>query len=148
MNVRTFVEFMADFDDDAEWSENDDLIKPGGYNILLNIIESLNSRGFELTEPIQHSHYGWETDITVDGATIWMLIQFVDPWLITTEPIRGIKDRIIGKKYEKQHASLLAHLDETLKSNEKFKDIRWLTEDEFNSDLDQKGHNVPIDPNF
>jgi len=59
VNVRDWVEFSADFPDDAVWDSHDNLLVPGGKAIAEVLRDHLARRGFSCTSVRQHSFYGW-----------------------------------------------------------------------------------------
>lgn len=91
------IAFRTTIPDDTEWDENDELRKPGGRAILHYIGEYLRSKGYTTSQLTQYSHFGWEVDAKKQKASVRLLVQFIDPWLIVAKGVGSIFRRA-GKK--------------------------------------------------
>jgi hypothetical protein len=126
MTLRNFVTFVAAFDDDSEWTPSGDIGRPGGRAIAHAIYEALRERGYGLSDPVQHSFYGWAFAAGADGRYGFVL-QFADPWLMICEH----QGRSPPNKEE--YTRLTQSLHQALTSDARYSDVRWFTRKEYDT---------------
>src|SRR5262249_23583336 len=93
MHLTPFATFEADFPDGSLEKEGNAVV-PQGENIARAISESLAARGYQVSTPGQHSHYGWSIDLRGDAGYFWLLVQYPDPWLLIVHDSRMIWTRV------------------------------------------------------
>ena len=85
VELRTYTTFEADFPDDAEFEEAGEIKRPGGLGIARVLCQMLQDRGFKVSEPEQHSFYGWAFVVRDEDLAFWFLLQFPGPWLLLSQ---------------------------------------------------------------
>ena len=92
--------------------------------------EIFSGRDLKISEVWQRDYYGWEFSVKDGGLTAWLILQFVDPWLLLIENNTSIIQRVFGSKIP-DYSSLLDMLIESLGQDARFHKIQQLTEEEF-----------------
>jgi len=145
MKIRTFVNFEADFPDEAEWDEQGNPVVPDGRSVARVIARSLNTVGFRASEPAQHTFYGWAFDVALPKRTAWCLLQAPGPWLLLVEERRSGLRRFTAGRSPVDLERLLKALDHVLKADERFSSVQWFTRDEYESGC-REGTDCPFAP--
>src|SRR5687768_7584234 len=96
--MRRFVTFEAStFPDDAQWDQNDNLLVPGGQLVSKAIADTLSASGLEVSEPKQHSFYGWSFEVIFPGRLECFVLQGGEPWLLLVEErSRSVLQKLLG----------------------------------------------------
>jgi hypothetical protein len=131
--IRNFCSFNADFPDDSQENERDDIEIPAGRNLAAALVESLRGSGVQVSDPYQHSFYGWAVDIRTDKCTIQCLIQNPQPWLLIVEARRSLGDRMTGKRHDGALSQALHTIQQAMNTDPRFTPIGWYTRQEFES---------------
>jgi hypothetical protein len=141
--MRRFVTFQASgFLDEAEWTAKGDPLVPDGRSVLKAITDALSRNGFNVSEPTQHSFYGWSSELILPGCTAWFVLQGGEPWLLEVEEVSpSIFKKVFGSSHLPQ---VLKCLHNVLREDDRFVAIQWFTEKEYHS-AEQTGHRVPFD---
>jgi hypothetical protein len=134
MNPRIYVTFDSDFPDDSEESPTGDVIKPRGHNVAVLLREILGMQGIKVSDVEQLEDYGWEFTVEHKSAKILLIIaEYQGPpslelgiWDITP-----LFRRFFGAKSAPKHRFIMECLNESLRQDKRFRNIRWFTEDEF-----------------
>ena len=106
---RTFVTYDADFPDDSEWDQNDNLIMPGGRNVAAWFREQCLEQGFECSEVVQHSFYGWQFEARTGKRIVQCILQGGHPWLMISQPHIASPEAFAGHDdHEPLHTFILA----------------------------------------
>lgn len=134
MKSRTFITFEADFPDDIKFSESEDIERPGGHNIALAMSEIFTSRGLKVSDVWQRDYYGWEFSVKDRGLTVWLILQFGEPWLLLINNDTSIFRRLFGSKLP-DYSSLLDTLIDYLGQDARFTCIQRFTEEEYNKSV-------------
>ena len=142
-DLRNFVTFEADFTDDTEWDDDENLVVPGGKNVATTIHGHLVKRGTACTEPEQHGFYGWAFEVGQGSARICIVLQFAGPWLLIADPRRSIADRLLGRRRSDEVSSFLATLRDTLEADNRFRSIQWYTKAEYDRQERGPGNATP-----
>jgi hypothetical protein len=138
--MRQFVTFKTTtFPDDAEWNDNDDLLVPGGRLVSKAICDLLSGAGFKVSEPRQHSFYGWSFEVIFLDRVEWFLIQGGEPWLLLVEEHSSLWRRIFGRGHLQE---ILDVLHKVLQQDQRFCEVQWFTESEYRSGA-KSGHRTP-----
>jgi hypothetical protein len=129
-HLRSYAVFKADLPDDAQWNENEDLIRPGGLNVMVAICDDLRKNGVIATPPQQHKFYGWSFEMKMDGVAIWCMVQGYQGWLLITEVRRGILGwfRIRSRL---RHERAIQLITTAIQSDPHFTGLTWMTRREF-----------------
>lgn len=128
--------FSACFLDDAQWTEEGNLMTPGGWAIATYLAEQLVKRGLEAKLPIQHSYYAWLIEVQCGKAVVRCYLQDLQPWLLISEA----KGSLFGRKAKEElHARVVAGLEEAVRSDRRFFDVRWETMDKLQAEGKVKG---------
>jgi hypothetical protein len=137
---RNLATFNAELPDDSEWSEAGDNLVPEGRGACLLIMEIARKIGLEVSEPYQHSHYGWALDAKIGASKFWILLQYADAWLLIFEDRTGILGRM--KSGRMSLLDLLHQMNDALNAHDIISDIRWFSSKEFESNV-SAGHETP-----
>jgi len=131
MDLKTFVTFEADFPDDASFiADGDPADVPGGRAIAEALRGLLAARGFTVSAPAQHEHFGWALTAEEGGCRTWLLLQVGEPWLLITEDQSGMVARLLGRGGPFQRRVLEA-LGEALRADGRFREVTWFTRAEY-----------------
>lgn len=119
--------FEASFPDEAVWSDEGDLVVPGGNAISTAVFDILKAASISTTEPKQHSYYGWLIVAKSEGVRVECLLQDLEPWILLTEAKGGI-----FKKRERFefHRKVLQALRSGLERDSRFSSVDWATRTE------------------
>ena len=143
MGKRTYVTFNADFPDETVWDENDEIRIPGGKHIIDMIWGELGKSKFKITSPEQHSYYGWAFEIRDGDATMWLLLQGGDLWILMTMQQKSIIDTLRFRHYDSTHMSLNDRIHSFLSQNAHVENIKWYSEKEWEISPGQPGNPNP-----
>jgi hypothetical protein len=143
MEIRRFVTFFANFPDDSVWDENEEILVPAGQGILQFIGNSLGAGGIKCTSPVQHNCYGWACDAHLGENVIWCLLQGGSPWLLITEARMSLAGTFSRARPTDSHLHLLTAINDILKRDNRFTEIRWFTKQEFESGETTVWHDSP-----
>ena len=138
MTCRTIATFECDLPDDAQWSENDDLLRPGGENVAIEIHAGLAAQGHACEEVRQRSFYGWEFESVLEGTTFHVVLQAygLPQWLLICEP-RHAWWRFRAPKTEETVDKGLSIMHHLLSRNLHFSRISWHDRDAFDRGEDE-----------
>jgi len=128
-DIESFAVFNADFPDDSSEDGNGNIITVSGRNILTAICEQIGSAGRTITQPKQHSFYGWASCFHLDKIQIEILLQQPGPWLLLIE---SRASWFTGNKVKKDALRQgVAIVNAALSSERRIKDLRWMTRTAF-----------------
>lgn len=120
--------FGADFPDDIV-EEDDQIVMPGGANVMQHLRSALAARGFAPSAVEQHSHYGWAFEVPIGSVPVWCMIQGgPDTWLLITEVPMRFFHRLLGRRPDAKHEAVLTALREILAAAP-FRACTWTTRD-------------------
>jgi len=131
VELRTYTTFEADFPDDAEFVEGGDIRRPGGLGIARVLCQMLESRGFKVSEPEQHSFYGWAFDVCDEDLAVWFLLQFPGPWLLLSQDRTSLFRRLFSSGAVSRHRRILEILNDSLVQDNRFREIKWFSKQQF-----------------
>ena len=146
MNIRTFVTFQADFPDDSQWDEDQNLLVAGGWTVATWLSQRLERSGCECSDVAQQSFYGWRFDACMDKQVIRCILQGGDPWLMICEARVSRMRRLMGLEDRAPLRDLLVAVHQVLAGDSRFSVIRWLTREEYESGRESLGVDSPISP--
>jgi hypothetical protein len=135
MNERKFATLQSSLPDDAV-EEGDDIIVPGGRNVMESLARSLHLHGFETSRVTQHSFYGWEFEARHGQSRIRCLLQSPGPWLLIVMDKRGVLKRVFsgGKPF----SVALEVCAIALSSLEHVSAVKWFTQLEYEKAASEK----------
>ena len=126
MEIRTLAIFDADFPDDGRFAKSRDIERPHGHNVALALVDAFERNGFTVSEPEQHSFYGWAFFVSNRKASIRFLLQFPGPWLLLSEDRTPFLRRLMGGTAS-VHRQTLEILNQSLAHDRRFRDMQWFT---------------------
>jgi hypothetical protein len=85
MNTANFITFESLLPDDSVYSSSGDVEIPDGKNLAASIQQALNCTGLKVSEPAQHSFYGWRMNVEDAEDSFSLLLQCPGPWLLICE---------------------------------------------------------------
>ena len=118
------VWFDADFPDDTVYDESGDELQFAGQAVARTIAELLQARGYELEEPQNEEHLGWSFIAYRLGESFWMLLTFIDGYILQTKDRAW---RVFSRQGE--YLDFLTDLEACLKSDPRFSNLRWWVKD-------------------
>jgi hypothetical protein len=134
MSLRTYVVFGANFPDDGTWKPSGDIDRPRGFNVASALIEMLKGQGFEVSKLYPRDYYGWE--FTVSDVVCFVL-QGGEPFLLLSANEGGLVQKLFNPKaLALTHRNVLEKLNELLKQDSRFHDIRWFTKEDYEKNKD------------
>jgi hypothetical protein len=131
MELLTYATFDADFPEDAELAESDDLEHPGGRTIAQVLCEMLRGCGLKVSEPEQHSFYGWAFIASDDEFAFWFLLQFPGPWLLLSQDKTSLFRRLFSPKSLSRHRRMLEMLNDAMAHDVRFRNLQWFSKQQF-----------------
>ncbi len=131
MELKSYVTFDADFPDDAIENEQGDVEIPPGENIMSHLANRFRERNFQVSDPKQHSYYGWCFTVQYKEAEIWLLIHPPGHWLLLSQVDKTITQTILLKNLDHLHHELLQVLKEILSVDNKIEKVEWYTRKEY-----------------
>jgi hypothetical protein len=123
LKLRDTAQFEADFPDDRVEDEYG-LIAPAGRNIAIEVIKILKSLDCWVSEPVDAREHGWELFIIKADRRFWGLVTMVGPVYLRLLD-RGWRWPLLGARHNPVYLELISGLDEGLKGDPRFKDVRW-----------------------
>ena len=149
MKLRTHVVLKTSYPDEETWMENgNDLLRGPGFKTASILVEMLSRAGFKVSRPCERDYYGWE--FHVSGG-----LQFVitfgleetkegEESLLLQSYTFFLRKLLVPKKLSQLHRDVLSKIDEFLKLDGRFRDIRWFTFEEYDSKERKDGHPDPF----
>jgi len=131
MELRTFITFEADFPDDAKFTSGGDIERPGGFAIAEALCRMLRDCGLKVSNPEQHSFYGWAFIVSEKDTRIWFVLQYPDPWLLLSLNKTFFFKRLFSSRPASQHRRILEMLNDLLAHDSRFQKISSFTEEEY-----------------
>jgi hypothetical protein len=141
--LHTFVTFEAEFPDDAVFDARGDIEVPGGKNVAEAIVYSLRTRGVEVTEPAQHSFYGWKFTAHAGDESFDFVLQYPDPWLLLSQRVESLMDKLRHPKSEDTYRKVLVEVSTVLGQDGRFRRQSWFTKEEYESDVSRPRRDKP-----
>ena len=127
---RTFVVFSTPAYEAGD--VYDETFRAHARAVLEPLREQLMAAGRSASTVDDHSHYG--VAFSVDdgvGGRVYVLLQYVDPWLLTLTRQLRLRDRLRRAKEDEVDAALVNAVDAALKAVG-VSSVRWFTEGEYN----------------
>jgi hypothetical protein len=141
--LHTFVTFEAEFPDDAVFDSRGDIEVPGGKNVAQAIVESLRTRGTDVTQPVQHSYYGWKFMACAGSESFDLVLQYPGPWLLLSQRVESLMDKLRHPKSEDTHRKILEEVSTILGQDRRFRRQSWFTKEEYESDVSRPRRDKP-----
>lgn len=127
-----YVVFNAlQFSDDTVEDEND-IVVPGGKNVMEVICERISVLGVTVSKPEQHSFYGWFSEFKIGKVKFELILgcaTWETQWLLLIVP----RTFLFFHKHSKKNAYQqgLDLIRKALKNEKRFQRIMWMTMSEF-----------------
>ena len=133
MEIKTLVTFRAvGFPDESQWTASGSPLVPDGWSVSTAIASALRSIGYQVSEPVQHSFYGWSFTVTCSEHQERCLLQLGEPsWLLQVEEKLPAWRRLLGKEGSSDLLAVLRAVDEALKADPRFSVIRWFCQKDY-----------------
>jgi len=141
--LRTFVTFEAEFPDDAVFDSRGDIEVPGGKNVAVAIVESLRTRGMDVTWPAQHRFYGWKFAACAGNDSFDLVLQYPGPWLLLSQRVESPMDKLRRPKSDNTHRKLLEEVSTILEQDRRYRRQSWFTKEEYESDVSRPRRDKP-----
>lgn len=129
--MKNYLQFMADFPEDASWDNRGNLLVPGGLGVCLFLVSGLRGLAVDCSDPKQHSFYGWSFTARAGVGGAWVLLQGGLPWLLICEPRRRLLSGVFGQTTELGCEKLLQTVDEIVRSDSRITEKAWYNEAEY-----------------
>jgi len=134
MSLRTHVLFEADFPDDGTFKPSGDMDRPRGFGVASALIEMLKGQGFEVSKLYPRDYYGWEFTVS---HVVWFVLQGGEPFILSGENNGSLVQKVFNPKaLALTHRDVLEKLNELLKQDSRFHDIRWFTKEDYEKNKD------------
>jgi hypothetical protein len=129
-------------------SDVDHVFEDNFHDLARAIVEPLRENLLATchrASPVEnHSDYGLTFDLDTAGGRVQVLLQWVDPWLLTLSRHLSLRDRFRRVNATEVESTVVAAVDAALGGIE-ITVVRWLTEAEFEAAARERG---PIDENL
>lgn len=136
MITEAYIYMATTLPDEGSWDDKDWIEYPGQIvaNVLTGILRDLGCK----VDPIySEGPKGWEFAFSYERVRMWSRVGAIEDFLVVM-CLPGILD-LTGRK-RKKFLELLRRLNETLKADDRFSNIRWYTEKQMNDgDWDYPG---------
>jgi hypothetical protein len=124
MTFRRFAHFdtsipSGEIDTDNEW-------RIGGEGVALAVAEILHKLGNTADRPQYEGDHGWTFDVRTPRRRYYFQVQHGSEVALMTNIVAMFKDKI-GLD---DHIALLTGLNDVLRQDDRFSNIRWVSEDE------------------
>jgi len=129
--LRTFVTFQTCFPDDGVFDSAGNPQAPTGKNVADAIVGLLRGRGADVTDPVQHSFYGWQFTLNADGESFVFLLQYPESWLLFSRRAGSLLDKLRSERSDEAHRKVLAQVSTLLSHDIRFGRQLWFTKDEY-----------------
>ena len=107
---------------------------PPGRELMEFVAQALRTRGLPNAGVYQHDAYGWSFDTTLDGVSVWCMLQRSDNWLLISRPQIPLLKRLFAKgEAGDAHQQVCFAIDAVLHGDPRFSNVRWFTQAEFHS---------------
>ena len=143
MERRNFVEFDADFPDDAVWDEDGNNLVPGGQAIAEYLRNQLRERGLPTSKLVQHHFYGWAFEISSEEVDVWCLLQGGGDWLLIVDPRLSLIERLVGSSRLSGFDKVRSILHDILSNDSHFAKVMWYTRRDYESGRSDRGQPSP-----
>jgi hypothetical protein len=130
MAVKAYVTVDADFPRAPTPDGSPSL--PPGLDLAEFLCQGLRTEGFTSPGVKQHDSYGWYFEVrTPAGVVVWSMLQLSDSWLLITRPLVPLLKRVFGESPDREHQTACDAIDAILRRDQRFRNIRWYTREEF-----------------
>jgi len=144
MIMRTFATFEATgFPNESEWTESGSPLVPDGRSVSRTLAAALKAMGHRVTQPTQHSFYGWAFEVACPKQMEWCLLQGGDPWLLVVEERRLGWHRLFGSGRSPDLAAALRAVDQALRNDPRFSCVQWFTKCDYEAGA-KEGAETPL----
>lgn len=131
MRPVNFIEFDADLPDDSAEDASHNIVTPGWRQIAELIAAKAAKTNSEVTQPRQHSFYGWNFWVQYPGVNIYCLLQRPGKWLLLIRARRTVLDRLLFRTRNNEVNALTDLLIADLRGDLHFSGIVKYTAEEF-----------------
>ena len=123
--LRTFAEFDTDIPDDTVEDEHD-IVVFGGMAVAEAIMDLLRAPNREVSSLDDLGFKGWGFMVRIPRRHIGFRVQYIEQVLLTSFDMPSL----FRGRNPAEHAALLTELDELLRRDGRFHNIRWCNENE------------------
>lgn len=138
MTIKHLVQFTTDLPDDSI-EEDGNFVQWSGKGVSEAIAEMLRRRGYDVSEPDCLEHAGWELGISKGKRSFIARISEIYDFHLSLHPSAWFGG---GKKWP-EYREVLNAVNEALRSDGRFHNIRWF--DDYEPDLNKPGAASPVD---
>jgi hypothetical protein len=130
--VRDYLVCEADFPRKGGWiGDRPDDTNPAGRELAEFIRASLREHVTRLSELWNEEGFGWSFNCAWDAVTVNVRVQRLDHWLVICSVISLLPQLLRPRRYKIALSGMCYYLDRVLRSNPRFRNVRWLTRAEF-----------------
>lgn len=123
MIVRPWAQFATDIPDDSI-EKNGDFVQWPGKAVTAAIAEMMRRRGYEVDEPGNLEHAGWDLCVTSGTRNFYLRVNMVDTFtLVFDQNYIFFKPRISS-----EYVQALKDLNEELRKDGRFHGLGWFTD--------------------
>jgi hypothetical protein len=140
--IRNFVTFNADFVDDAQWTDNGDLLVPGGRTIADALCFALQKIGCVVSPVSQQSFYGWTFDANIENLTLNCVLQAGADWLLVATPKPTLTGRLFGNHIQSFRKFVII-LHDVLVNDRRVSKVFWYTREDYEAGKTDQGSPIP-----
>lgn len=127
MSVRDIAEFRADFPDDSI-EEEGGFVRYPGLSVAEAVAQKFRDMRFQVPAPESEMELGWVLDVHVGKRQYWFRLTDVGDHIIL---ISRDMTRYEPTPGDIGHEDLLGRIDTAMKADERFSNIAWYTEAEY-----------------
>jgi hypothetical protein len=128
---KNIAEFDVSLPDDTLWDEEGNPVVPGGRALAVRIRQALADRGWDSTDPSQHSFYGWSFQVPTPIGKAVVILQHPSPWLLIATRKPSFWKRLRGQADDIVDSKLIDALRDAIATDEHFSNVKWMSREEY-----------------
>jgi hypothetical protein len=132
--VRDYLVCEADFPTEGGWiGDRPDEANPPGKELVDFLHTALQDHTSGISEVWNEEGYGWSFNCEREGVTVNILLQRLDHWLIIFSIVSLVPRFLRSSRYETALTAICEQVKKIIRSDCRFRDIRWFTRTEYDA---------------
>jgi hypothetical protein len=132
--VRDHLVCEADFPSEGGWTgDRPDEANPPSKEFADFLHAALQDHTSGMSEVWNEEGYGWSFNCERERVTVNILLQRLDHWLIIFSIVSLVPRFLRSLRYEAALKAICEQVEKTIRSDNRFRDIRWFTLAEYDA---------------